>query len=86
MKAIMAAVSLVISAGFAVIRIRKIAEGAGSAAEKIGGIRDELTAVLGKLDAYAKATDPTWDDRLAAILQDAVATVANELIDNLGAA
>jgi hypothetical protein len=86
MKAIMAAVSLVIAAGFAVLKIRKIAETGASTAEKVGWIRDELAALLKKLDDYAKATDPTWDDKLAAILADAVETVARELIAGLGAA
>ena len=86
MKAIIAAVSLIIAAGFAVLRIKRIASGTATPVEKVGAIRDELAAVLKKLDEYAKATDPTWDDRLVQILQDAAATLAKELIDNLGAA
>lgn len=83
MKAIMAAINLVISAGFAVLRIRKIAKLVAPAAEKVAKIRDELVNVLKKLDDLAVATEPTWDDSLATILKNAVEEVATALIAGL---
>lgn len=86
MKAIWAAINLVIAAGFSVLRIKKVAEGAAAPAEKVANIRDELLNVLKKMDDLAAATQPTWDDSLATILKQAVESVASELIANLGAA
>jgi DNA-binding ferritin-like protein len=84
MKAVIAAINLAISAGFAYMRLRKILKEDISDAEKVEKIRDELEKVLNKLSALAEATDPTWDDALASILSDAIQAIANGLIDALG--
>ena len=82
----MAAISVLIAAGFASLRIRAIARGTGTTAEKIAAIREQLKNVLEKMNAYAAATDPAWDDDLVVMLGDAIELVADELIAGLEAA
>jgi tripartite-type tricarboxylate transporter receptor subunit TctC len=85
MKAVLAAITVLIAAGFASMRIRSIAKGNGTTAEKIAAIRAQLKKVLAKMNDYAKATDPTWDDDFVTMLGDAVDAVADEVIAELEA-
>ncbi len=86
MKAVLAAIGVLIAAGFASLRIRNIAKGTGTAAEKIAAIREQLRKVLEKMNEYAKATDPSWDDDLVTMLGASIETIADELIAELEAA
>jgi len=84
--ALTAAIGALMAAGFAIVRIRQIAAGAYSTAEKVAKITAQVNAVLAKMDKWATATDATWDDSLVDLLSDVVNNVATELLEQLEAA
>ena len=83
MRAILAAIKLLMATAFAVLRIKKIASGVGTAAEKVAKIKTELGKVMTEFTALAKATEPEWDDKLAEVLSGVVDLVADGLIEVL---
>jgi len=83
MKAILAGISLVISAAYGAIKIWKISKGDLLPAEKVGAIHVELAKIVGKLEVLAQNTEPTWDDTLAVSLAGILDVVAENLIDQL---
>ena len=83
MGVIVSAISLVIAAGFGAIRIWRTAKGEGNPVEKITAVHGELAKIVGKLDALALKTEPTWDDTLADVLAGALDVIAENVIDQL---
>lgn len=83
MGVIVSAISLVIAAGFGVIRIWKTAKGDGTLAEKVTAVHGELEKIVDKLDVLAKKTEPTWDDSLANVLSSVLDVIAEGVINQL---
>ena len=85
MKTILAAINLVIAAGFGALRIWKVSKSSDPVADKVKKVRDELAKVLGKLEKLAATTEPEWDDTLASVLSASLEAIASTLIEQLEA-
>lgn len=84
MKTILAAINLVLAAGFGALRIYRVSKGDEPSVEKVVKVRDELARILDKLDKLAVTTIPEWDDSLADILSVSLEAIASALIEQLG--
>lgn len=85
MKKIFAWINLVITAGFAALRIYGLKNSGDSPVEKVNKIKVELAAVLTRLGDVADETPQTWDDDVVAALSTWLETVANKIIEELEA-
>ena len=83
MKTIIAAINLVLAAGFGALNIWKVSKGDEPASEKVDKVRDELNKIVEKLEKLALTTAPEWDDTLADILSTAIEAIANTIIERL---
>jgi len=82
-KTILAAINLLLAAGFGALAIWKTSKGDDPVVVKVGKVRDELNKILDKLEKLAVVTPPEWDDTLAGILSAAVEAIANTIIEQL---
>jgi hypothetical protein len=73
-------INILITAGIGAIRITKIKNGAGSVDEKKVRVRAELEKVCGAMEAYAKKTDPTWDDSVVDLLSGQLEIIADLIV------
>jgi len=83
MRTILAAINLVIAAGFGALRIWKVAHGDLPVVDKVKKIRDELAKIISKLETLAASTAPEWDDTLAGALSGSLEAVAGTIIEQL---
>jgi hypothetical protein len=83
MRTIIAAINLLITAGFGAIRINRISKIDLPVLDKVVKVRDELAKILGKLEVLATTTEPEWDDILASTLSGMLEVVAQNIIDQL---
>lgn len=81
--AIRAAVAVVISAGLAYVKIKRIAGGDDPDGDKVQAIENELSKVSSKLDGLAKATEPDWDDVIADTFSEWLTELAELLVSQL---
>jgi len=83
LKTILAAINLVIAAGFGALRIWKASNGDLPIVDKVKKVRSELATILSKLEKLAATTEPEWDDTLAGALSASLEAVAGTIIEQL---
>lgn len=83
MSTILAAINLVIAMGWGALRIWKMSKENLPVVDRVKKVRDELAAILNKLEKLAEKTKPTWDDTLAGSLSIALEAIAEAIIAQL---